>query len=46
MGSAGFEVDVEVVGFVFGALVAPTAGFLRLSRAADSPFQVAFGVHR
>jgi hypothetical protein len=45
MSSAGFEIDVEAVGFVFGAVVAPPAGLLRLSRAADSRFHVVFGVH-
>jgi hypothetical protein len=44
MGSAGFESDVEVVGVVFGAVVAPAAGLLHLSRAGDSPFHVLFGV--
>jgi hypothetical protein len=46
MSSAGFEIDVEVVGFVFGAVVAPTAGLWQLSRAGDSPFHVVLGVHR
>lgn len=46
MSSAGFEIDVEAVGFVFGAVVAPTAGLLQLARAADSPVHVVFGVHR
>jgi hypothetical protein len=46
MSSAGLEIDVEVVGSVFGAGVAPTAGLLQLSRAGDSPFHVVLGVHR
>lgn len=46
MSSAACEIDVEVVGFVFGAVVARTAGLLRLSRAGDSPFHVVLGVHR
>ena len=46
MSSAGFEIDVEAVGFVLGGVVAPTARLLQLPRAADSPFQVVFGVHR
>jgi hypothetical protein len=46
MSPAGFEIDVDVVGFVFGAVVAPTAGLLQLARAGDSPFHVVFGVRR
>jgi hypothetical protein len=46
MGPAGFEIDVEVVGVVFGAVLVPTAGLLQLPRAGDSPFHVVPGVHR
>ena len=46
MSSAGFEIDVEAVGFVFGAVVAPTAGITQLPRAADSALHVVSGVHR
>ena len=46
MSSAGCEIDVEVVGLVFGAVVARTARSLQLSPAGDSPFHVVLGVHR
>ena len=46
MSSAGFEIDVEAVGYVFGAVVAPPAGLWQLPGAADSPFHVVLGVHR
>jgi hypothetical protein len=46
MSPAGFEIDVEAVGFAFGAVVAPTARLSQLPRATDSPFHVVFGADR